>query len=71
MEGRRKRGQSFIHPLVRETSAARHLGGGSSVGLVVAGDGDAPLAAARLAAALDLGPAQSQQAVVGEAAADG
>lgn len=52
-------------------AAAWPLGGGGGVGLVVAGDGDAPLAAARLAAPLDLGPAQGQQPVVGQAAADG
>lgn len=50
-----------IHP--RETSAVWPLGGGSGVGLVVAADGDVPLAAARFTTALDLRPAQSQQTV--------
>lgn len=49
----------------------RPLGGGGGVGLVVTGDGDAPLTAARFDASLDLGPGQSQQAVSRETAADG
>lgn len=69
----RVRGSSIPpgHPSPREAVAVWPLGGGSGVGLVVAGDGDAPLAAARFTAALDLRPVQGQQAVGGQAAADG
>lgn len=75
-EKKKERERREFHPspwssIPWETSAVWPLGGGSGVGLVVAGDWEAPLAAAQFAAALGLGPAQSQQTVVRQAAADG
>lgn len=46
------------------------LGGGSSIGLVITGDGDAALAAARFISPGELWPSQSQQTVSCKGAGD-